>query len=294
MDLTAPIRLTRRWPDTCLTRSMCRCPPPRREAARPSAMPTMRHAEPLRANPYFEPVQPIEEWPDMAFAAPVPGHQVTPPSTRRASPAAFDRMQLSTWAMLRGTPGPASPRRNGNAGRKPGRGAAAVAVQPAPRRQPSHHRSGQQPAWRRGGARHPLPAVRVDPGRHHRRAAQGVWPIWRRPQCLRRLCRGRAVRAAAAAQLQPRRLPPGRDRRREKPRLVRRRAGRGDPPGLQEFLRRARGVGRGAAGPVAPRRRPAPVASRRQAHAGPCRLSPQAVGNAQPGSGGVVTIAGDF
>ena len=64
-------------------------------------------AEPLPANPYFEPVRPIEEWPQTACAAPVPGYQVTPSFERAGIPGAFDRIQLSTWAMLRGTPGPA-------------------------------------------------------------------------------------------------------------------------------------------------------------------------------------------
>jgi hypothetical protein len=82
-------------------------------AAAPQSSPPVRYveyasAQPLPANPYFEPVRPIEEWPAMAFAAPVPGHQITPSFEKAGSPAAFDRLQLSTWAMLRGTPGQAS------------------------------------------------------------------------------------------------------------------------------------------------------------------------------------------
>ena len=67
-----------------------------------------RPAEPPTANPYFQPVAPIEQWPDLAYAAPVPSPQVTPSFDETAGPAHFDRLQLSTWAMLRGTPGQAS------------------------------------------------------------------------------------------------------------------------------------------------------------------------------------------
>ena len=64
-----------------------------------------RPAEPVAANPYFEPVAPIEQWPETAFAAPVPGHQITPSFKEGGLKSGFDRLQLSTWAMLRGTPG---------------------------------------------------------------------------------------------------------------------------------------------------------------------------------------------
>ena len=67
-----------------------------------------RPSEPPPANPYFQPVAPIEQWPEMAYAEPVPSHQVTPSFEKAGTPAAFDRLQLSTWAMLRGTPGMAS------------------------------------------------------------------------------------------------------------------------------------------------------------------------------------------
>jgi hypothetical protein len=59
------------------------------------------------AEPYFQPGQPAEQWPETAFAAPAPGPRVTPSFEEARAPAAFDRLQLSTWAMLRGTPGPA-------------------------------------------------------------------------------------------------------------------------------------------------------------------------------------------
>lgn len=59
------------------------------------------------AAPYFQPGQPTEPWPETAFAAPVPGPKVTPSFREEKAPPAFDRLQLSTWAMLRGTPGPA-------------------------------------------------------------------------------------------------------------------------------------------------------------------------------------------
>ena len=81
-------------------------------AAAPRSSPAVRYADygpaqPPSANPYFQPVEPIEQWPDLAFASPVPGHQVTPSFEKAGGPAAFDRLQLSTWAMLRGTPGQA-------------------------------------------------------------------------------------------------------------------------------------------------------------------------------------------
>ena len=81
-------------------------------AAAQRSSPVVRYAdyapgEVPSANPYFESVGPIEQWPDLAFATPVPGHQVTPSFGKSSVPAAFDRLQLSTWAMLRGTPGQA-------------------------------------------------------------------------------------------------------------------------------------------------------------------------------------------
>jgi hypothetical protein len=66
-----------------------------------------RPAEPALANPYFQPAAPIEQWPELAYAPTVPTHQVTPSFEKAGDPAGFDRLQLSTWAMLRGTPGPA-------------------------------------------------------------------------------------------------------------------------------------------------------------------------------------------
>jgi len=66
-----------------------------------------RPAETALTNPYFQPVAPIEQWPELAYAEPIPTHQVTPSFEKAGATAGFDRLQLSTWAMLRGTPGPA-------------------------------------------------------------------------------------------------------------------------------------------------------------------------------------------
>lgn len=65
-------------------------------------------AQPPAAYPYLQPGEPQEQWPETAFAAPVPGPQITPSFKEDRVPAAFDRLQLSTWAMLRGTPSQAS------------------------------------------------------------------------------------------------------------------------------------------------------------------------------------------
>jgi hypothetical protein len=62
-------------------------------------------AAPSAPYPYFQPGQPAEPWPETAYAEPVPGPKVTPSFREERVPAAFDRLQLSTWAMLRGTPG---------------------------------------------------------------------------------------------------------------------------------------------------------------------------------------------
>jgi hypothetical protein len=59
-------------------------------------------------NPYLDSDLPTESWPETAFAAPVPSPKVTPSFNEERAPAAFDRLQLSSWAMLRATPGLAS------------------------------------------------------------------------------------------------------------------------------------------------------------------------------------------
>jgi hypothetical protein len=61
--------------------------------------------EPMPAERYFQPVRPIEQWPEIALAEPVPGPKVTPSFEESGVKARFDRLQLSTWAMLRATPG---------------------------------------------------------------------------------------------------------------------------------------------------------------------------------------------
>jgi hypothetical protein len=67
--------------------------------------PAYAQAEPLPANPYFEPVPPLEQWPDNSFAVPAPGRQTTPSFGEAQASPRFDRLQLSTWAMIRGKPG---------------------------------------------------------------------------------------------------------------------------------------------------------------------------------------------
>lgn len=61
------------------------------------------------ANPYFQPVRPIEQWSNgqLALASPVTGRQTTPSfEAPKLRPAGWiDRLQLSTWAMLRSKPG---------------------------------------------------------------------------------------------------------------------------------------------------------------------------------------------
>ena len=76
-------------------------------APRRSAPPAYAYAapEPMAPNPYFEPVRPIEQWPELALAEPVPGPKVTPSFEQSSLKPIFDRLQLSTWAMLRATPG---------------------------------------------------------------------------------------------------------------------------------------------------------------------------------------------
>jgi hypothetical protein len=83
-------------------------PMPTQRASSPVRYVEYRPAEAPPAEAYFQPVRPIEQWPDMAYAAPVPSHQVTPSFEKADTPAGLDRLQLSTWAMLRGTPGQAS------------------------------------------------------------------------------------------------------------------------------------------------------------------------------------------
>jgi hypothetical protein len=77
-------------------------------ASRQSAPPQYAYAPaepPPSANPYFAPVAPIEQWPEIAFADPVPGTKITPSFEEAGLRPGFDRLQLSTWAMLRATPG---------------------------------------------------------------------------------------------------------------------------------------------------------------------------------------------
>jgi len=61
--------------------------------------------QPPAAYSYFQPYQPTEPWPETALAEPVPGPKITPSFREENAPAAFDRLQMSTWAMLRATPG---------------------------------------------------------------------------------------------------------------------------------------------------------------------------------------------
>lgn len=77
-------------------------------APRQSQQPQYAYAPaepPPAANPYFAPVAPMEQWPELAYAEPVPGAKVTPSFEEAGLKPRFDRLQLSTWAMLRATPG---------------------------------------------------------------------------------------------------------------------------------------------------------------------------------------------
>ena len=60
-------------------------------------------------NPYFQPVRPIEQWSNgqLALASPVTGRQTTPSfeTAKLRPPGWIDRLQLSTWALLRSKPG---------------------------------------------------------------------------------------------------------------------------------------------------------------------------------------------
>ena len=66
-----------------------------------------RPAEMPPAYPYFQPGPAADSWPETALATPVPGPKMTPSFRETSAAPSFDRLQLSTWAMLRGTPGPA-------------------------------------------------------------------------------------------------------------------------------------------------------------------------------------------
>ena len=74
----------------------------RREYARPVP-------EQYGENPYFEPVAPLDEWQGvkLAAASPVPRSASAPTfSDGPAVPGRFDRLSLSTWAMMRSKPAP--------------------------------------------------------------------------------------------------------------------------------------------------------------------------------------------
>ena len=64
--------------------------------------------EPVPTHPYFESTQPIDQWMDPALAAAPVGHQSTPSfrTDRVRLPGQLDRLSLSTWAMMRDKPGP--------------------------------------------------------------------------------------------------------------------------------------------------------------------------------------------
>lgn len=75
-------------------------------------------AEPVETNPYFDPVKPVDQWPgeQLSLAAPITGHQTTPSFEKPGRPDRFDRLQLSTWAVLRSRPGAPGLGTNGQLG----------------------------------------------------------------------------------------------------------------------------------------------------------------------------------
>ena len=87
---------------------------PRQSAAGPrrryaEAPPEGYGPEQYGGNPYFEPVAPLDEWQGikLAAAAPVPGSRVDPTfADGPAIPGRLDRLSLSTWAMMRSKPAP--------------------------------------------------------------------------------------------------------------------------------------------------------------------------------------------
>ena len=225
----------------------------RRAAKQPaaSAMPIRALRSRYRRNPYFEPVTPID-----AMAAET-GLRRRRCRGARSTPS-FEMIQrvpgTSTACQLidlgddarNAGARPASPA-DGHAGRKPGRRAAAVALQPAPRRQPAHQRPGQQPARRRSGARRPLSALRIDPRSRSPPSGARRSADYGAAQCLRR-CSPKAGSTAGRCRWLQASTPISRpaSSASNKPRLVRRRAGGGDPAGVAQFFRRASALWGGA------------------------------------------------
>ena len=86
----------------------------RQSAPRQSGRATRRYyaeqpPEQYGDNAYFEPVAPLDEWSGikLAAAAPVPGPRGAPAfDDRPARPGHLDRLSLSTWAMMRSKPAP--------------------------------------------------------------------------------------------------------------------------------------------------------------------------------------------
>ncbi len=62
-------------------------------------------AAPMPQQAYLDPVAAREQPQQLAFAGPVPRPQTTPSFGEAKVPPAFDRLQLSSWAMLRDKPG---------------------------------------------------------------------------------------------------------------------------------------------------------------------------------------------
>ena len=141
--------------------------------------------------------------------------------------------------------------------------------------------------------------VRVHPHNQHshlahRRASPAHRPIWRRAQRLCLVPRGRALSAAAAVALQPGRLFPGGRRRREEPRPVRRWRGGVTRPLFGKY---SGGFGIwGGAQPGLARLDVGPRLTMRMRKNVKVHLDwrQKLVGNARPGSGPALTLAGDF
>jgi hypothetical protein len=67
--------------------------------------PVVHYSYPPPQYSYYQPAPPAGPWPDLALAEPVPGPKITPSFKEERTSPAFDRLSLSTWAMLRATPG---------------------------------------------------------------------------------------------------------------------------------------------------------------------------------------------
>ena len=251
----------------------------------------------------IRPLPPLDEWPLSRIAGHVDARRPAPPrhapqSVAPLKPQRIDRSSSRIWALLR--------RQQSRDRRIAVRSPAAAtlgASQAGARltynftRQIAATLRTSSDVGRRGGefaAGRARPADRQHSGVAHRRTPAAHRPIRRRPQRLRLVRRRRRLPAADAVALQPRRLSARRRRRRAQPRPVHRRRAHPDPAGVQAILRRLRRVGRRPAGSVPGRRRPAGDDAVRNNFRVHFDWRQRLAGNAQPGSGPAVTLAGDF